>query len=55
MDIMVNRKTKIETIVSKDPINCVANGMGKVLKDLDILLDNGYIFKTREEITGYDE
>jgi len=55
MDVMINRKTGITTTVANDPVNCVANGIGKVLKDLNILYDNGYIFKTREEITGYEE
>ncbi len=55
VDIMINRKTGIATTVADDPVNCVAKGIGKALKDINILYDNGYIFKTREEITGYEE
>ena len=49
----IERKTKIETRLATDPINCVAKGIGLALGDLDMLSEQGYIFKTREEITGY--
>ena len=49
----IERKTKIETRLATDPVNCVAKGIGLALGDLDMLAEQGYIFKTREEITGY--
>ncbi len=55
MDIMIERKTGIKTKIADDPMNCVANGIGKVLKNLDILADSGYLFKTGEEVRGYRE
>jgi rod shape-determining protein MreB len=55
MDVMIERKTGIKTRVAEDPLNCVAKGIGKVLKNLDILAESGYLFKTGEEIRGYKE
>lgn len=46
-------KTGIKTRLASDPQNCVAKGIGLALADLDMLAEQGYIFKTREEITGY--
>lgn len=54
LDKAIEEETGIKTTVANDPINCVANGIGKVLKNLDILVDNGYLFKTREDITGFE-
>ncbi len=55
IDIMIEHKTGIKTRVAEDPLYCVAKGIGKVLKNLDILAESGYIFKTGEEIRGYKE
>lgn len=55
MDVMIKQKTGIKTRVANDPLNCVANGIGKVLKNLDILAESGYLFKTGEEVRGYKE
>jgi len=55
MDVMIERKTGIKTRVAEDPLNCVAKGIGKVLKNLDILAESGYLFKTGEEVRGYKE
>lgn len=55
MDVMINRKTGVKTSIAEDPLNCVAKGIGKVLKNLEILEESGYIFKTGEEVRGYKE
>ncbi len=55
MEETIKRKTGIETHRAADPVNCVANGIGMALGDLDLLAEQGYIFKTREEITGFRE
>ena len=55
MSEAITRKTGIKTRLATDPQNCVAKGIGLALGDLDMLSDQGYIFKTREEITGYIE
>lgn len=53
MSEAITRKTGIRTKLASDPQNCVAKGIGLALGDLDMLAEQGYIFKTREEITGY--
>ncbi len=51
MDKLIEKKTKIRTVVADDPVNCVARGIGCALKHMDILEENGYLFKTREDIS----
>ncbi|NCC88031.1 MAG: rod shape-determining protein [Clostridia bacterium] len=54
LDIAIEEATKLKTRVAQDSENCVANGIGKVLKNLEFLADNGYLFKTRQDITGVE-
>ncbi len=55
IDEMIAQKTGIKTKIAADPLNCVARGTGKALKDIGLLQKNGYIFKTREQVKGYSE
>lgn len=55
MSEAIAKKTGIKTRLAFDPQNCVAKGIGLALGDLDMLAEQGYIFKTREEITGFVE
>lgn len=55
LDVMIGKATGIKVSVADDSVNCVANGIGKVLKDMDFLADYGYLFKSRQDITGVDE
>lgn len=55
IDEMIEQRTGIITHIADDPLNCVAKGTGMALKDMDILQNNGYIFKTREQVKGYSE
>ena len=55
LDKMITAKLGIKAKVAADPINCVAMGIGKALADIDILANNGYIFKSRNELGGLDE
>ncbi len=55
IDEMIEQRTGIRTIIADDPLNCVAKGTGMALKDINILQNNGYIFKTREQVKGYSE
>lgn len=48
-------KLGIPVRIAVDPINCVAKGTGFALRNLQFLEDNGYVFKNREQITGYTE
>lgn len=55
MDKVVAELTQIDTRIADDPLNCVANGIGKVLGDMYFLSENGYLFKSRQDITGDHE
>lgn len=52
IDAMIEKRTGVRTFVAEDPLNCVALGTGVALEDMDILTDNGGVFKTRDEIGG---
>ena len=47
MDRMIYNRTGIHTQVADDAVNCVARGIGKVLGGVQLMEDEGYIFKTR--------
>lgn len=51
-DRMLAAKTGVKTFVAPNPVECVALGTGIALSHMDILIDNGYMFKSREEIGG---
>lgn len=51
----IEGQTGIKTYCAEDSLNCVAKGTGLAIKDMDYLENNGYVFKTREEIKGYNE
>ncbi len=52
IDEMIEKKTGIKTTVAETPLNCVAMGTGEALSHIDILSQNGYVFKARDEIGG---
>lgn len=54
-DKMIAHKTGVKTYVATDPVNCVALGTGVALSHMDILIDNGYMFKSRDEIGGLSD
>ncbi len=54
IDEMIERKTGIKTTVADDALNCVALGTGEALSHIDILSQNGYVFKARDEIGGLE-
>ena len=51
----IEGQTGIKTFVAEDCLNCVAKGTGLAIKDMEFLANNGYVFKTREQIKGYNE
>ena len=55
MDILLEEKTGIKTSVANEPLLCVAKGIGKALKNSDIVSQSGLVFKTAEEIRGYKD
>lgn len=52
MKEVVQERTGIKTRVADDPLNCVANGIGLCLADLNLLANNGYLFMSRQDISG---
>lgn len=52
MEEAVYASTGIKTRIADDPVNCVANGIGSVLSNMDSLENSGYLFLSREEIPG---
>lgn len=52
LDKVIEEATHIHTRIADDPVNCVARGIGAVLGDLDILVNNGYLFMSRQDISG---
>lgn len=54
IDKMIENKTGIKTVIAEDPLNCVAIGTGEALSHIDILSQNGYVFKARDEIGGLE-
>lgn len=49
---MIEDRTGIKTRVAEDPLNCVANGIGMCLGDVNLLANNGYLFMSRQDISG---
>lgn len=54
IDKMIEKKTGVKTFAADDPLNCVALGTGEALTHMDILSQNGYVFKARDEIGGLE-
>lgn len=54
IDTMIREKTGVKTFIAPDPLNCVALGTGEALSHMDILIQNGYVFKSRDQIGGLD-
>ncbi len=54
IDKMLTNRLGIEVRVAEDPLYCVAKGTGKALENMDILAQNGYVFKARNELGGLD-
>ena len=52
LDAAIEELTGIHCRVADDPENCVANGIGNVLGDMYFFAENGYLFKSRQDITG---
>ena len=52
IDKLIEKKTGVKTTIAETPLNCVALGTGVALSHMDILSQNGYVFKARDEIGG---
>lgn len=54
MEKMLSDKLKMKVTLAEEPEHCVANGMGYALTNKEFLKNNGYFFRSREDITGYE-
>lgn len=52
IDHVIENATGITTRIAEDPVNCVAKGIEYALSDIDLLVNNGYLFMSREDISG---
>ena len=52
LDKAVAAMTKINAHVAQDPVNCVIKGIESVLGDKFFLEENGYLFTSRQDLTG---
>lgn len=52
IDKFFENEIGIKTTVADDPMNCVIKGTGAALEKMEVLLDNGYKFISREDILG---
>lgn len=52
IDQVIENATGITTRIAEDPVNCVAKGIEYALSDIDLLVNNGYLFMSREDTSG---
>lgn len=55
IDEYIETKLGIRTVCAENPVNCVINGIGYYLKNMNELEENGYVFKTYQDINDFEE
>ncbi len=55
IDEYIESKLNIRTRCADDPQRCVINGLGYFLKNMKSLEENGYVFKSYQDIKDYEE
>lgn len=55
MDQMIAAKTGVKSFVAPNATECVALGTGIALSHMNILIENGFMFMSRDEIGGLTE
>lgn len=55
IDGYIESKLGIRTRCAKDPTRCVINGIGYFLKNMKALEENGYVFKSYQDINDYED
>lgn len=55
VDEYIEKKLGIKTRCADDPVNCVINGIGYYLKNMEELEKNGYVFMTYQDINEFEE
>lgn len=51
-DRQIEQWTGVPTRVAAEPENCVARGIGVALEHMDILMENGYFFRTKQQVAS---
>jgi len=54
MDLMLRAETGLEVRVAKKPAQCVAQGLGFLLENTDILRENSIMFRTDDDIGEFE-
>lgn len=54
IDGYVEEHLGVRTVCAENPLLCVANGVGMILKDMNFLAENGYVFKTNMDIKDFE-
>ncbi len=55
IDEYISSKLGIRTRCAENPQRCVINGLGYFLKNMKALEENGYVFKSYQDINDYEE
>lgn len=55
IDSYIESKLGIRTRCAKEPLKCVVNGIGYFLKNMKSLEENGYVFKSYQDINDYED
>ena len=51
----IEEKTGLRTRCADNPEQCVVKGIGVLLEDMNLLAENGYVFKSITDFQGYEE
>ena len=55
IDNYIESKLGIRTRCAKDPTKCVINGIGYFLENMKVLEENGYVYKSYQDIKDFEE
>lgn len=55
IDEYIEEKTGIRTECAENPVQCVVRGIGVMLEDMELLTENGYVFKSIMDADEYEE
>ncbi len=55
IDDYFRNKLGFNVCCAKNPIHCVANGLGVLLDDIKVLEENGYVFRSYADINDFEE
>ena len=55
IDRYIGEKTGLPTLCAENPVESVIRGIGVLLDDMKLLEENGYVFKSEQELNDYEE